>query len=565
MHPKSRFSTVNQIVEEIHKSIPIQSVAGESIRAVVEARRRAIVSKFPSDSENGVFAEYLSDRKTSYEVSLLRDESLRIREQREKWLPIPDEDLIGGALYPIRRLSSDGGTSEVWLAESSYWEKTLVVKYLSPKKVNSRRDRIALALAEARKIHGFSHPNVVKISSVGYLEGSEDSVVPYIAMEHLEGSTLAEWRDGHAIVTVKEAAAIAAVILDALSALHAFEPTAILCLDLKPSNVMIVGGPKAPADANTIKLIDFGSPTSDSEFRVESEGYVAPERADPTSSPSPSWDIYAVGGILYYLITGKNPSGNPGTLPILLEQQFGDSIFRAILLKALAPRPAERYQSAKEMADDLRAWSTDHPVRNAGLKYSKKELNRLLIRRCATTDDAQDHSLFVSKGFAWTATAAFSLSTLSYVLTLFGVDPNLASWCTLVPFNTIVLAILGRISVITHFQSASLRVLMYSVAYTIGYLLFAILVCKGKPENYGGFQTILTSLLTVWLGLSTPLWKWWNLLGWGFLLVLTPIAIWAGEQSWYPPLYPIFQGWQIGILYLVFMAEFSWQSEKPTA
>ncbi len=325
----SNTSEILAKVEEIHDRHPFESAEGVDIAVVLKARRKAIDAEFGANATNHAIAIlFRRETDTTGTCNLTGD-----CQKPVLWKPVQNDDLLGGGILPIESLSKEG-LSEVWLAETSYWQKTLVVKYPKPKKVLQHSYRVALALAEARKLHGFSHKNVVQVSSVGYLDGPYDSPVPYIAMEYLIGCTLEEWRAARKAVSEKEAAQITRVILLALHALHSFKKGHILHLDLKPANVMVVGGRDTPADDNTIKLIDFASPGLEDGFQVHTPGYVASERfKNGPQTPTAGWDIYSVGGILWFLITREDPTQDKNHIPQCDWNRICDPFLRSICPK----------------------------------------------------------------------------------------------------------------------------------------------------------------------------------------------------------------------------------------
>lgn len=209
---------------------------------------------------------------------------------------------------------------------------------------------------EAKSAGRLNHPNIVTIYDVGK---SEDTA--YIAMELLEGQLLKEILDVHAAMSIDKIVHIAAQIADGLSYAH---KNGIVHRDIKPANIMLL-------DGDMVKITDFGiarMSTSSGTLAgtvMGSPRYMAPEQVVGKAVDGRS-DVFALGVVLYEMLTGESPFdgdninttmyrivNEASTPPRTLNPRIPE-VFDFIVAKALAKHPDHRYQSARELASDLR-------------------------------------------------------------------------------------------------------------------------------------------------------------------------------------------------------------------
>jgi serine/threonine-protein kinase len=255
----------------------------------------------------------------------------------------------------LGRVLGRGAMGEVY--EASREGELLAVKILSPHLAADATARERF-LREAGLVSAVTSPNVVRVVKVA----GEHDLVPYIAMERLDGTDLGELIKRRSLLPPEEVLAIVEQIGAALDASHA---AGIVHRDLKPSNVFACG--------TTWKLIDFGasmwqdgSGTLTQGNIVGTPGYMAPEQArgEPVDRRC---DIYAFGALIYRLVTGV-PAVVPRDLPVMLQEvsyrmpaqpsHVAPGIPRgveAVLAIALAKAPSDRFASAGELA---KAFST---------------------------------------------------------------------------------------------------------------------------------------------------------------------------------------------------------------
>lgn len=244
------------------------------------------------------------------------------------------------------------------------------------------RQRFAEEATKARRI---SHPNIARVLD----RGSTDGLTDFIVYEFVEGGDLRAWFDAQtAPVDARRAAALVARIARAVHAAHV---AGLVHCDLKPANILLTG-------ADEPKVTDFGvavrtelpeaPPASTASRPVGSFAFMPPEqfRGEPGSLSTPA-DVYALGGILYFLLTGKYPNGStpeevraahdpasarPAPSARALRPEV-DRDLDAICRRALAPSPDGRHGSAADLAGDLETWLRREPI-----YWTRPPLHRVL-------------------------------------------------------------------------------------------------------------------------------------------------------------------------------------------
>jgi serine/threonine protein kinase/WD40 repeat protein len=307
--------------------------------------------------------------------------------------------------FELLEVLGSGGMGVVFKARQLSLNRLVAVKMLlssTPVTI----EQLARFRTEAEVLARLQHPNIVQIYEIGEHEGR-----PYIVMEYVSGPDLARKIAGKP-QPAKMAAELVAVLAAALQAVHR---CGILHRDLKPANILLQeeqdtkntkntkteqlepesGRAERPLDASSFpwdsgplwcspKITDFGiakrlnagSGWTSSGAILGTPSYMAPEQA--CSGPKdlgPPTDIYAVGAILYELLTGRPPfeGASPAETiaQLLAEEPVSPARLRptlprdlvTICLKCLEKEPPKRYASAADLAEDLRRFLADEPIR----------------------------------------------------------------------------------------------------------------------------------------------------------------------------------------------------------
>jgi formylglycine-generating enzyme required for sulfatase activity/predicted Ser/Thr protein kinase len=268
--------------------------------------------------------------------------------------------------YELLEEIGRGGMGVVYQARQSSLNRSVALKmmiqggFASPEFVRRFQN-------EAESAASLQHPNIVAIYEVGEIEG-----LHYFSMDYIDGPSLAEVvREGP--LPAERAARYVELVAEAI---HHAHQRGILHRDLKPSNVLIdpFDQPRV-TDFGLAKRLDHDlGPTFTGQV-LGSPGYMPPEQAAGRHSligvPS---DVYALGAILYHLLTGQAPFAGENEAQVLVRVQKEDPTLprtlnpgvprdlETICLKCLCKQPADRYASAAELAADLRHWQKGEKI-----------------------------------------------------------------------------------------------------------------------------------------------------------------------------------------------------------
>jgi serine/threonine-protein kinase len=229
---------------------------------------------------------------------------------------------------------------------------------------HARPDWLARFRAEAEAVARLQHPNVIQIFDIG-----EHSGLPYFSLEYAEGGSLAQRLDGTPWPP-EEAARLLKTLARAVQAAH---ERGIVHRDLKPGNVLLAGdGTPKVADFGLAKQIESISPATASAV-VGTPCYMAPEQAK-MEKVGPAADIYALGAILYELLTGRPPFRGPTQMDTLMQVMAEEPVppsrlqpklprdLETICLKCLQKDSTCRYARADALGDDLDRFLASEPV-----------------------------------------------------------------------------------------------------------------------------------------------------------------------------------------------------------
>jgi serine/threonine-protein kinase len=259
--------------------------------------------------------------------------------------------------YTIEREIARGGMGAVYRATDPDLRRTVALKVL----LGSDAEDAVRLYREARAAARLQHPNIVGIHDVG-----DDAGRHYIAMDYIDGPTLRAAR-----LPTRRAVEVLASVASAVQFAH---EQGVIHRDLKPDNILIA------ADGRAV-VSDFGlARIEGASRRLTKSGdmcgtpvYMSPEQVRG-KGVGPRSDVYALGVILYEILTGTVPF-NGATLEeicvkIVTEDAVRPSLLKAgvdrdlenVALKAIAPEPETRYSSAGELGADLRRWLAGEPV-----------------------------------------------------------------------------------------------------------------------------------------------------------------------------------------------------------
>lgn len=271
---------------------------------------------------------------------------------------------IGGK-YTIQSIIGQGGMAVVYQAFDNLIERPVVIKVMqawlaSDERANERFKRECQLTAQ------LNHPNVIRVYDGGLLNNHE----PFLVMEYVPGESLRRALDRHGPVPLKTAANIVIQVSRGLGEAHA---AGIIHRDLKPDNILI----EAVKNSNQrIKILDFGiaylvagaQRLTQTGKLIGTPAYISPEQLKDRAIDARA-DLYALGVILFELLTGRVPFEGETAESILTKQLFEapppisasrpeyapDSQVELVILKALAKDPNDRYQTALEFEQAIEA------------------------------------------------------------------------------------------------------------------------------------------------------------------------------------------------------------------
>jgi tRNA A-37 threonylcarbamoyl transferase component Bud32 len=294
--------------------------------------------------------ERLARRQRLHAVLDLPGGTAHAHDPRPAALPVIDG-------YEMGELLGRGGMGLVFKARQQALKRHVALKIIVSGAHAGAAER-ARFRTEAEAVARLHHPGIVQIYEVG-----EQAGCPYLALEFVNGGSLAQRLDG----TPMPPRRAAQLLLDLARAVQHAHEQGIVHRDLKPANVLLTEtGAAKIADFGLAKLVDVEQGQTQTGAVLGSPSYMAPEQAEGKARAiGPATDVYALGAILYELLTGRPPflgasfletldqvrTHDPAPPQALQPTVSGD--LAAICLKCLEKNPAQRYPSAAALADDL--------------------------------------------------------------------------------------------------------------------------------------------------------------------------------------------------------------------
>jgi serine/threonine-protein kinase len=279
--------------------------------------------------------------------------------------PVPRPESVPG--YEILEELGRGGMGVVYHARQVKLNRPVALKMVLSGAYAGAAD-VARFTTEAKAVARLLHPHIVQIYEIGEPAGR-----PFFSLEYVEGGSL-DKRTGGA----PQPPLWAADLVEKLTrAVHYAHQQGILHRDLKPANVLVAadGTPKI-TDFGLAKLLDEETGATQSGAVLGTPSYMAPEQAaGRTRALGPAADVYALGAILYELLTGRPPFRGEDALETLHQVCSQEPVpprrlapkvprdLETITLKCLDKEPGRRYGSALALAEDLHRFQTGEPIR----------------------------------------------------------------------------------------------------------------------------------------------------------------------------------------------------------
>jgi serine/threonine protein kinase len=270
-------------------------------------------------------------------------------------LPCPFGD------YELLQKIARGGMGVVYKARQKGLDRLVALKMVlaGPKASSTDLERFA---REARAAAALDHPNIVPVYDNGRHDGR-----PFFTMALVDGTTLQRWVEQHGPPPPREAVRLLRAVAEAVAYAHG---QGVVHRDLKPHNVLLdrQGRPRV-ADFGLARRAQEGEGLTQAGQVLGTPNYMAPEQAlGLTAALGPVVDVYGLGGVLYFLLTGQPPFSGPTAVSVLRRvvdeapappheiNANAPPELQAICLKCLEKDPARRYPSAAELGEALARW-----------------------------------------------------------------------------------------------------------------------------------------------------------------------------------------------------------------
>jgi serine/threonine protein kinase len=271
--------------------------------------------------------------------------------------------------YAVLEELGRGGMGVVYKARQERLKRIVALKMVQRDRHASAQD-LARFRSEAEAVAQLQHPRIVQIFEIGEQDGC-----PFLCLEYVEGGTLAKKING----TPQPPVQAARLVRDTAEAVAHAHSKGIIHRDLKPSNILLTGEgvPKITDFGLAKRFLEGEGEQSQSGPIVGTPSYMAPEQARTAARNAaigPAADVYALGAILYELLTGRPPFRAETPLATVLQVQHDDPVaprrlqpklsrdLETICLQCLEKEPRKRYSSATALAEDLHRFLSHQPV-----------------------------------------------------------------------------------------------------------------------------------------------------------------------------------------------------------
>ncbi len=278
----------------------------------------------------------------------------------------PEEGTPTIAGYEVLGVLGRGGMGVVYQARQVHAHRLVALKMILTGTHAGPGD-LARFRTEAQAVARLQHPHIVQIYEVG-----EHNGLPFFSLELCAGGSLARQLDG----TPWPGDRAACLVEKLARAMHAAHECHIIHRDLKPGNILLTGaGEPRVTDFGLAKKLDDLADQTQTGAVMGTPSYMAPEQAaGKTREVGPAADVYALGAVLYELLTGRPPFRGPTRLDTLWQVTQTEPVapsrlnpraprdLETICLKCLQKAPGKRYATAADLAEDLRRFRSGEPI-----------------------------------------------------------------------------------------------------------------------------------------------------------------------------------------------------------
>jgi serine/threonine protein kinase len=281
-----------------------------------------------------------------------------------------------------------GSMGVVYRARQKSLHRTVAVKML----LGDGRDDPAVRarfLNEARAAANLNHPNIVRVFQVG-----ESSAGPYFVMEYLKGYNLAQ----HVRRGPLQVPTAVSLLASLANAVHYAHEKGVIHRDLKPGNVVIARGRPVVLDFGLAMFMNQSSPLTRDGVIVGTPAFMSPEQArNEADRIGPPTDVYALGGILYHMLTGRPPYLGKSGLDVALQvvgpempppiREFAPHVpagLQVVCMRCLQKRPEDRYPTARALRKALQSLADSRPQPQELVLVAEQTGQQIRLTRAVT-------------------------------------------------------------------------------------------------------------------------------------------------------------------------------------
>jgi tetratricopeptide (TPR) repeat protein/tRNA A-37 threonylcarbamoyl transferase component Bud32 len=261
-----------------------------------------------------------------------------------------------------------GGMGVVYRAREPHSDRIVALKCVLAYQGGDSDHHVARFRREAETVSRLEHPNIVPIYQVGETADG----FPYFTMKFASAGSLLQARQ----TLRNDPRRSASLMVKVARAIHFAHEHGVLHRDLKPGNILLDGhGEPLVSDFGLARCETVSGSLTQSLASLGTPGYIAPEQADgPSARLTPAADVYSLGAVLFDLLAGRTPFVGENAFAVMKQAAQTDAPkLRSVVPKAdrdleiicarcLEREPADRYQTAAEVANDLQSWLEDRPI-----------------------------------------------------------------------------------------------------------------------------------------------------------------------------------------------------------
>jgi serine/threonine protein kinase len=284
--------------------------------------------------------------------------------------------------YEVLEKLGSGGMAHVYLAQDPFMKRQVAIKVMAASLTHDPefQDRFQ---REAEVIAALEHPYIVPVYDFGYFDEQ-----PFLVMRYLLGGSLKERIEDYGVLPLSDASRIIERIASALDHAHR---AGVVHRDVKPENVLMdQQGETFLADFGIVKILSKGPASSSGVWIAGTPAYMSPEQVHGDRQVTARSDVYAMGVMLYELVSGKKPYNDPNPTKLMMKHVLDPVPEIAVVLpdapagiadvirKAMAKNPDDRYQSAGEFSEAVNGAARSILSRRARKRWMADELSDAL-------------------------------------------------------------------------------------------------------------------------------------------------------------------------------------------